>query len=1578
MKGSRENYRLEDRVLFEAAAVNQAAEGLAAENANAEEVIAEAQQTGNNTDSSVITEEDLASVALPPQTGDDIFSQDDIFNIDNTVNVPADQQEKILVVINSSVADADKIVNDLGENYEILYLQPGTDALGAINDYLDNRTDTEYTALHIVSHGNNGYFTLNGEKISNDTLNSAGWKAIGEHLTGNADILFYGCNIAADDNGKALIRNIASLTGADVAASTDTTGANGDWDLEYQTGFIETAAISAPDYQYSFIPDVKSLEVTTTKDVTDAEDGLISLREAIAYAAEGITADDGTYTITFSTAEGYFTGADNSTITLSKPLTLKNSITIDGDVSGDGKADVTISGGGTTQIFSSISTGNGQTYQFFDIIFDKAKSGTGGAVMQFEANKSTSANVNVTLDGVTISNSVSESGYGGAISSRPSSTTGVYNASYVFRNSIFFNNTGGSDGAVMNIGRGGTMYASARNGSVLIEKCLFDSNQSTSTGGGIVYLHCVNGATVTDSTFINNAVTDSKDGGIIYAKYTRLLAVNSTFAENETTYGIITGGDSAYIHVVSSVFCNNDVTQAEGTVGGILAGIESKKGKNTRLFTVNSVFLDNTVSNNNIMCNNSASNSRRAYHVLYNDATLNNQNSTEESNLKLSGDMQDYYIDSVLRMVNGGSFTMWDGSAETAAAHLASITDPRMFFTPVEGSDITTKGTQTAVNRSGVSDWTTYFKVGNDWKSLTIGNTLNSAGADLPDAAEDLLIANGIDGTSNSFESSKTTYYAAGNYQSVLWAITLNSNNGTGKTEFLAKGKKDAAIQTDAAAVNTFVYDGWTFAGFDTSTTVTAAGDIDFAGSNDTVILTVSQLDELRASGATLYAVWEKNIKVSYAAADGIAVPGTEIYTVYNGASEFTMTPPADYSNAPDGWTFAGWSKKSYTAEAGVTAEQTFAVTDAMTLYAVYSRTVSLAYYANEGTGTVPAGESKTQYRNYNAAKYSAVSFTVAENTFTKTDYVFKGWNTSAAGDGENYAAGSTYTVSDNSIPALYAVWIPELHVTIGADGETSKSYDGKTVTLKADATGGENGSYVYTWYKDGTLLDGMTESSITVKDAADSAVYRVVVFEGTQTAEDTQDISIAQTAANLSVTVSTGIIYDGSAIEVGTDIAAAVSGINDGDTPTGTISYKFYADDQYTDEIAITPADAGTYYAEVVLAADGNYAGATVKTVFTIGKAVLMVSGITAVDKIYDGSNTATLNDSGAWIVNGKIGSDDVTVSGTGVFTNVNAGEGRNVELSLSLSGADAGNYQVSEVSEQVTANISKAMLTVTADAQTKVYGSADPELTYKVEGLVGNDMLTGNLVRAPGGDVGTYAITQGTLENSNYQISFTGADFTIVVRVIVKSTESQDPVIFYEKVLAMTNMSKRTDNVFAMNYSELVSLEHKSVINKQFESSYNPEENHSPSSLFNHDATFMTLDNVIHELSSSWSISGTVKAAKGMALGLELFANDSYSIAGFSGDLPGIRSGSRKVILLSAIEQNLQEAFYSRNLITAKHDISADGYMENIDLPYTDDVFEKISRVKFSRIDFGILDRKISQFEDGLDKAIRKLVAG
>ncbi len=101
----------------------------------------------------------------------------------------------------------------------------------------------------------------------------------------------------------------------------------------------------------------------------------------------------------------------------------------------------------------------------------------------------------------------------------------------------------------------------------------------------------------------------------------------------------------------------------------------------------------------------------------------------------------------------------------------------------------------------------------------------------------------------------------------------------------------------------------------------------------------------------------------------------------------------------------------------------------------------------------------------------------------------------------------------------------------------------------------------------------------------------------------------------------------------------------------------------------------------------------------------------------------------------------------------------------SVTPNGLTSSNYAISFVPG--TLEVTARPITVTADPQTKVYGAADPTLTYAgADELVNGDVFTGGLVRVTGESVAgsPYAISQGTLSaGSNYNLTYAGANLSI-----------------------------------------------------------------------------------------------------------------------------------------------------------------------------------------------------------------------
>lgn len=84
----------------------------------------------------------------------------------------------------------------------------------------------------------------------------------------------------------------------------------------------------------------------------------------------------------------------------------------------------------------------------------------------------------------------------------------------------------------------------------------------------------------------------------------------------------------------------------------------------------------------------------------------------------------------------------------------------------------------------------------------------------------------------------------------------------------------------------------------------------------------------------------------------------------------------------------------------------------------------------------------------------------------------------------------------------------------------------------------------------------------------------------------------------------------------------------------------------------------------------------------------------------------------------------------------------------------------------------ITPKTLNVTANNMSKYYRDADPTFTYSSSGLISGDGVTGELTRETGENVGTYAITLGTLDaGSNYTINYTRANLTILAKNVSSS---------------------------------------------------------------------------------------------------------------------------------------------------------------------------------------------------------------
>src|SRR5207302_426518 len=183
---------------------------------------------------------------------------------------------------------------------------------------------------------------------------------------------------------------------------------------------------------------------------------------------------------------------------------------------------------------------------------------------------------------------------------------------------------------------------------------------------------------------------------------------------------------------------------------------------------------------------------------------------------------------------------------------------------------------------------------------------------------------------------------------------------------------------------------------------------------------------------------------------------------------------------------------------------------------------------------------------------------------------------------------------------------------------------------------------------------------------------------------------------------------YDGNSTAAVSFSAATLVGVVSGDGVSinsagysATFADKTVANGKPVTVLGVTlsGADAGNY---TVSQPTGLTANITAKN--------LTISGAVANNKQYDGSTTATVSFSGATLVGVVLGAA-LSINTTlfpSTFADKTVANGKPVTvLGVTLAGADAGNYTVSQPSG-LTANITPRPITVKATSISRVFGSS------------------------------------------------------------------------------------------------------------------------------------------------------------------------------------------------------------------------------------------------------------------------------
>ncbi len=290
-----------------------------------------------------------------------------------------------------------------------------------------------------------------------------------------------------------------------------------------------------------------------------------------------------------------------------------------------------------------------------------------------------------------------------------------------------------------------------------------------------------------------------------------------------------------------------------------------------------------------------------------------------------------------------------------------------------------------------------------------------------------------------------------------VWSSAAGSGNAQGKAGINVSVSSSATTTTVTATYyirtkyqcsdssNTLYY-GWsTSAGTTlasnksvktTSSTAWSSSNIVTAGSKSTSF-------SRGTSAQTKYAAF-KYTGIAYAGGSAsvytsFSVPALASYTVSYNANGGSGAPSSQTkwygktltlsTTVPTrtGYTFVGWGTSSTATTSSYSAGASYTANAAITLYAIWKKTLTLSYNANGGSGA-PSSQSATIY---NAT--TSNTFTLSTTVPTKSGYTFVGWNTSNTATTSAYSAGGSITISANT--TLYAIWKKTLTISYNANG---------------------------------------------------------------------------------------------------------------------------------------------------------------------------------------------------------------------------------------------------------------------------------------------------------------------------------------------------------------------------------------------------------------------------------------------------------------------------------------------------------------------------------------------------------------
>ncbi len=234
------------------------------------------------------------------------------------------------------------------------------------------------------------------------------------------------------------------------------------------------------------------------------------------------------------------------------------------------------------------------------------------------------------------------------------------------------------------------------------------------------------------------------------------------------------------------------------------------------------------------------------------------------------------------------------------------------------------------------------------------------------------------------------------------YTVAFDKNNGTGSmpNQMINVGA------TQLLNANAFTRTGYTFKNWNT-----------MVNGSGTTYTNQQSVTNLAAGGGTvrLYAQWTpNNFTVTFKANDGSGRTNSQSFT-YDYAKPLSVN-----TFTRTGYTFKNWNTNANGSGTTYTNQQsvknlTSVNGGTVTLYAQWvANTYTVKFDENNGSGSMPS-------QTYSVGETKPLSV----NTFTRTGYKFKNWNTKADGSGMTYTNQQSVTnlASSGETITLYAQW---------------------------------------------------------------------------------------------------------------------------------------------------------------------------------------------------------------------------------------------------------------------------------------------------------------------------------------------------------------------------------------------------------------------------------------------------------------------------------------------------------------------------------------------------------------------------